>query len=463
MNFDTLTATERELDEKQCEVDAQAENPLVEMNSKFAVVMVGGKTRVVRFEKSTAYPGARVPVYSTIPDFCSFHDKRRIAVAQPDGTEKRVGIGRWWIDHEERQQYEGIVYAPNASEDEARGKLNLWTGFGCKPREGDCELYLDHLRDNICSDTPEHSDYLLNWMAYAVQFPERQGEVAVVMRGKEGVGKGVVAKEFGKLFGSHFRHIVHAKHLVGHFNAHLQQCSVLFADEAFFAGDRQHENVLKALITEETVQIEPKGVDSYSVKNCIHLLMSSNSDWVVPAGADARRYFVLNVSDAEMQNHEYFAKITRQMDNGGREALLFHLLNRDLSEFNVRKVPQTAALAEQKSHSRRGIDKLVEIIAHGGIIPSVHVLHPDVAVTTGEDRGEGFYCRARSLVSELKYESSIVLKTKLKEHWGCHDWKSGDVRGIRFPTLSELRTLFDKRHGNQDWPEIAAGEDWGSG
>jgi Mesyanzhinovviridae DNA primase len=456
MTFDSLTATERELEEKQREID----DPLLEFNARFAVVKIGGKTRVVWFEDSPAYPGAKIPVFSTIPDFCSFHAKRRIAVPQADGTEKRIGIGRWWIDHEERTQYEGIVYAPNASEDETRGKLNLWTGFGVKAVDGECELYLDHLRDNICSDDSEHSEYLLNWMAYAVQFPERQGEVAVVMRGKEGVGKGVLAKEFGRLFGSHFRHIVHGNHLTGHFNAHLQQCSVLFADEAFFAGDRTHENVLKALITEETVLIEPKGVDSYSVNNCIHLMMSSNSDWVVPAGAEARRYFVVNVSDAEMQNHGYFAKITKQMENGGREALLFHLLNRDLSEFNVRKVPQTDALAEQKAHSRRGVDKLVEIIAHGGILPSAHGLHPDVAKTTGEERGEGFYCNARSLVSELKYDSPIVIGNKLKKDWSCQPWKSGNERGIKFPPLSELRALFDRRHGKQEWPELKDGEDW---
>jgi len=137
-------------------------------------------------------------------------------------------------------------------------------------------------------------------MANAAQQPGRQGEVAVVLRGREGVGKGVFAKEFGRLFGAHFKHVVNAKHLVGHFNAHLQHCSVLFADEAFFAGDRSHESVLKGLITEETLLIEPKGVDSYSVRNCLHLIMSSNSEWVVPAGADARRYFLLDVSPAHM-------------------------------------------------------------------------------------------------------------------------------------------------------------------
>jgi hypothetical protein len=301
---------------------------LAEMNGKYAVVKIGGKTRVVSFEDDATYPGCKVPVFSTIPDFCAFHANRKKAVP---GKSKKIGIGRWWIDHEQRRQFDGIIYAPGSNA--ADGKLNLWNGFGCDSRAGDCGLYLEHLRNNICTGNKEHAEYMLNWMAYAVQHPDRQGEVAVVWRGKEGTGKGVAAKQFGRLFGAHFRHVVHAKHLTGHFNAHLQHCSMLYADESFFAGDRSHESVLKALVTEDTLLIEPKGIDPFSVRNCVHLIMSSNSDWVVPAGADARRYFVLNVGDAHMQDHAYFAAITTQMNNGGREALLHFLQNRELTDF----------------------------------------------------------------------------------------------------------------------------------
>jgi hypothetical protein len=294
-------------------------------------------------------------------------------------------------------------------------------------------------------------------MACAVQHPHRQGEVAVVFRGKEGTGKGVAAKEFGRLLGAHFRHVVHAKHLTGHFNAHLQQCSVLFADEAFFAGDRSHESILKALITEETLLIESKGIDPFPVRNCVHLIMSSNSDWVIPAGADARRYFVLNVGDARIQDHGYFAAITAEMDSGGREALLDLLLGRDLSGFNVRLVPQTKALAEQKQHSRRGVDRLVEIITRDGTLLAARPGCPDMAITSGEEKGEGFYALARSLVPDLKHDSSIVTGNKLKEEWGCTAWKSGYQRGLRFLPLPALREKFDKRHGKQDW-HVAEGE-----
>ena len=143
-------------------------------------------------------------------------------------------------------------------------------------------------------------------------------------------------------------------------------------------------------VTEETLLIEPKGVDPFPVRNCLHIIMASNSDWVIPAGADARRYFVLNVGDGHKQDVVYFAAIGHQMDTGGREALLDYLRRFDLSHFNLRLVPQTEALAEQKQHSRRSIDRLVETLAYDGLLPCSTPSHPNVAVTSGEEKGGGF-------------------------------------------------------------------------
>jgi Mesyanzhinovviridae DNA primase len=431
--------------------DAIDDDPdLLEMNDKYAVVKVGGKTRVVSFEDSEVHPGCRVPVYSTIADFKAFYTRRKLDKA----SGREVGIGDWWIRHQQRRQFDGIVYSPNAN---APGKLNLWTGLACEPCPGDCSLFLQHIRDNVCSGNEEHYQYLLNWMARGVTRPGAPGEVAVVLRGKEGTGKGVLAREYGKIFGPHFRHISQARHLTGNFNSHLQQVSLLYADEAFFAGDRGHESALKNLITEPTLFIEPKGIDPFPVKNCIHLVVTSNSDWVVPAGADARRFFVLDVSDARMQQAEYFAAIVLQMDGGGRSALLHQLLERDLSQFNVRTIPQTPALAEQKRHSRRGIDQLIEIIAQRSCLPDAHPTYPNIAITSQEEKGRGFYVSAKRLASDLKYKGSQVIAHELTKHWRCESWKNAKQRGLKFPPLGELRRLFDERHGKQTWSDV---EDW---
>ena len=321
------------------------------MNEKFAVVQVGGKTRVLSWEDSAMAPGCRVPVYQTPADFEAFQRKWR--VERSDGEKiTKVPRGRWWLSHPERRQYGTVVYAPNAAPPDA---LNLWTGWGCAPRAGDCGLYLTHLEKNICNDDRTNAAYLLNWMAHAVQRVKRQGEVAVVLRGKEGTGKGVFATQFGGLFGPHFLHISHAKHLVGHFNAHLQQCSLLYADEAFYAGDRSHEGILKALVTEATLMVEPKGINAFAARNHIHLVMASNGEWVVPAGADARRYFVLDVSDERKQDTEFFGAVVKQMESGGREALLHMLLARDLATSTCARCRRRRLFASRRHSPAPGL------------------------------------------------------------------------------------------------------------
>ena len=52
---------------------------------------------------------------------------------------------------------------------------------------------------------------------------------------------------------------------------------------------------------------------------------------MIPAGFKERRWAVFDMGEAHVQDHAYFAAITQEMDNGGREALLYHLLNFDLS------------------------------------------------------------------------------------------------------------------------------------
>ena len=69
-----------------------------------------------------------------------------------------------------------------------------------------CALYLVHLKNNVCvnSDGTPNSvyyEYMLNWMAFGAQFPQLPGRSCQVLKGDEGVGKGVAITEWGKLFG----------------------------------------------------------------------------------------------------------------------------------------------------------------------------------------------------------------------------------------------------------------------
>jgi hypothetical protein len=84
--------------------------------------------------------------------------------------------------------------------------------------------------------------------------------------------------------------------------------------------------------------------------------MSSNEAWVVPAGMQSRRFFVLAVSEARMGDHTYFNALHAELDNGGTEAFLHDLLLRPLEQFNIRAVPRTDALDMQRHLSLRGLE-----------------------------------------------------------------------------------------------------------
>ncbi len=272
-----------------------------------------------------------------------------------------------WREQPNRRQYRTVTFCPPPLQPH-KADFNLWSGYGVAPMappesakvsrealaawiESDvkprCQLFLDMTRDVICSADLEHYEYLLNLMAFTVQEPGIPSEVCVAMKGKPGTGKGTFARTFGSLFGRHFVHLDRTEQLSGKFNASLSGKVVVFADEAFFAGDKQSLGSLKRLITEPTLTIERKGIDAVQEPNCVHLFMATNENWVHNAGENERRYFTVKVSDHRMQDHDYFEAINAQMRDGGREALVTYLWARPVTHTMIRKVPKTDELRAQ--------------------------------------------------------------------------------------------------------------------
>jgi len=94
--------------------------------------------------------------------------------------------------------------------------------------------------------------------------------------------------------------------------------------------------------------VEIKGKDAFMVSNHVNCIIASNSSWVVPVGNKERRFFMLDVSNAHIQNHEYFKAISCQMyKNGGISAMLHDLLAIDISRHNLREAPKTTGLFDQ--------------------------------------------------------------------------------------------------------------------
>jgi hypothetical protein len=327
------------------DIDRAIKAKFAELNDKYATVMVKGKYYVI--EPDYYDPSLKCSIIEFIStpalEKKYAHDKLVIGYRGEIPVERNcVSL---WLESPDRRNYNGMVFDPG--QDHGSDYFNIWRGFAFQPRKSRIDFYLNHIFEVIASGDVNVYDHIIALMADAVQLRPRPG-VALAILGGQGVGKGVAINNFGRLFGRHYLQVTQGSHLTGRFNRHLAEAMIVFIDEAFWAGNKQAEGVLKAMVTEDTVNIEPKGCDVYRVKNHIRILMASNNDWIVPAGMDERRFFVVRASDKHVQDTPYFSRIQKQMDNGGSEGLLNYLQQYDLDGVDLKNFPKTEELANQK-------------------------------------------------------------------------------------------------------------------
>jgi len=317
-----------------------------ELNESHAIICVENKVAIMRETYDPYLKREKVVLWSKA-DLWSWYADRFIDLIGGDGKVVRVNAAKYWFSHVKRRKYQGFTMEQE-SDIKSEGFYNLWKGFGYQPREGNCELFYEHMLDNISCGNQRIYDYLLNWMADAVQNPLRTlPETALVLRGDQGVGKSFFLDQFGKIFGPHYLYITNAKYITGSFNGHLKDAIFLFADEAFLP-DKQHYRILKGLVSQQLTMIEFKGKDAFPFRNCIHLAIAVNDKFILPVDIDDRRFFMLRVGNTHKKDRPYFKAIKKQLENGGYSALLHDLLQRDLSEVDLLDFPSTQTILDNK-------------------------------------------------------------------------------------------------------------------
>lgn len=321
------------------------------ISEEFALAIIG-KDPMIIWNRSDAGDDDEIRLI-TRGAFCALGSHAWTSVKQGSGRSKVVTYADRWLADPDRRIYAGIEFVPSADGAAGRpGYYNLWQGFSVAAYTGgSCEIFKDHLLTNVCNGDRSAFEWLFAWFAQILQEPRRKPGTAVVLRGGMGVGKTLVGQVFGSLIKRHYVLADDPRYLIGNFNMHMATCLFLQADEAVWAGDKHAEGRLKGLVTSTQQMIESKGVDPVKLDNHLRLMMTSNSDWVIPAGKDERRFAIFDVAAHCAQNHGYFAEMLAELDNGGRERLLYELLNFDLSKVNLRDIPKTDALLEQKVHS----------------------------------------------------------------------------------------------------------------
>jgi Family of unknown function (DUF5906) len=444
-----------------------ADDPAVtEFNQRWAVMLSGGNA-VLETPKTGA------PRFHPFDRWQRFMANQQVEVPTTRGT-KLIPFVEHWLRHPERRGFTGVVFdptlAPHTGVPSRRGNtgdqdFNFWPGFALEPStEGSCELFLDHLLKIVCRDEADLYTWVLMWLADIVQHPERLIGTSLALRGPQGTGKSIVGAVMGVILGEAlYLAVSKPDELTGRFNSHHQARLLLQVEEGFFAGDRRAEGALKHMITSKTVMIEPKFVDPFPVENFIRLLITSNKEWVIPAGFGERRFAVLDVSEAVMDNRAYHGALREQMfAKGGCARLLHHLLHEvTVNELVIWRPPATSALVEQQLESLSDEDTWLLDILSTGEIPGdegakgeapTDVLHAHYLRYL---RDHGGPQRSRRS-SETKL--GIFLRQKAFGTYVVTVRENGK-RWYVFPPLSDCRAAFAERLA-REVPWLSASTTW---
>jgi hypothetical protein len=251
--------------------------------------------------------------------------------------------------------YNSIAFSPIKELDST---LNLWKGPTAQAKRGKWVVIRNHIRDVICNGEPNAFDYLVNFLAHMVQKPEEKPGIFVVLLGGQGTGKGMFFNLLHEIFSKTTLLVSDVDRVIGRFNAQLERNYIVCMDEALFVGDKKAIDRLKSVITESTITIEEKYQPSRSIRSYHRLFAASNYDHFANVEKDDRRFLFLKVSEAHKQDIIYFKTLFDAINDPATiGALLYYLLRKDISNFEVRRKPKTEEAANQKLQSLDGFER----------------------------------------------------------------------------------------------------------
>jgi hypothetical protein len=318
-----------------------------------------------------------------------------------------------------------------------------------------------HIEEVVASGNEEFADYILRWIAWSIQHPDQPAEVALVLIGAKGAGKGTLARCLQPIFGAHAFQVTSREEVIGKFNGHLQDCILFVADEAYWGGDKRCVGRLQGMITETTLPIERKGIDVFQVRNYLHVMMLAEPGWVIPAGRHERRYAAFAISTKKLGDRGYFTALHRQMSAGGIEAMLYDLREMALDDWHPRHIPKAVltslALQKQQGHTLPPLEQWYVMLLHNGVLPGALAKRPSTAFT------ESLIDNARRKVPRLRELTEVGLRNFLvdEESIGiaCTKYRASFGNGWTFPPLDEARQAWCRRYGPITWDNANA-TDW---
>lgn len=270
-------------------------------------------------------------------------------VSMPNGGEATKVVtkrtAKEWMLWSGRAKAPAYVYEPGRELILPSG-VNDWRGWGCEPRairKGE----LDCWHEMMLWIFGENRKWIEQWFAYPLQHPGEKLTTAILNWGRHhGTGKDMTAAAIGRIYGSNWIKLKEGDISATHNTLFEHKQFITFEELSGGQTNRRVVgDVFKTLITQSHININPKFLPPYKIRDCVNYYVTSNHSDPLHLEPEDRRWFVnevLNRPKAREFYVDFFRQYIEPGENSG--ALFQYLLDLNLEGFEPKgHAPSTQA------------------------------------------------------------------------------------------------------------------------
>jgi Family of unknown function (DUF5906) len=280
------------------------------------------------------------------------------------------------------QQVESLVFRPDFPSktkftEKGADYYNTWEG-----RIGEVlaeppviEPLINHV-DFLCDGREEEREQLLDFMAYIIANPGKKIRWAPVISGQEGTGKSTLKHILRRVYRKMSIREISVADLESQFNDYAES-ELIFLEEVYASNKMGMSDKLKALITEDTLNINKKFVQAKNTPNFINLMIFTNQQTPLYMSDSDRRYLMIR-SNNPKKEQDYYDRLYQWIEHEKTSDWLTTWAHtRDLSKFSPTKPPvMTMAKMKVISNSRPAAEQLLEQAKRERVWPLQHDVVP---------------------------------------------------------------------------------------
>lgn len=364
-----------------------------------------------------------------------------------DGKEKMVkrSAAKAWLEWEQRYELACMSYEPGKPRVTEDSTYNTWPGWGVQPKKGPIGPW-NALLDRVFGADRKARQWFERWLALPLQRPGSKMFTSVLLWGvEEGTGKSLAGKTMGRIYGKNYT-LIGDGELADSRNEWAQNKQFVLGDDVTGHENRKYAERLKVIITQEMIRIDPKYIPSYTVRDVINYLFTSNRPDAFFLDDNNRRNFVWEVGP-QVMTQEQVAEYFEWLDEKDGAAHLFHhLLELDLGGMEASdRAPWTVAKDAMIEDSQSSLGRWIRDLKSA----------PDAVLRVGEAVLKGDLWSGQDLLrlydpDDKKSVSAAAISREMKRAGFKLVYK-----GCPVPTKSGQRRLFAVRDAKR-WLDDAS-------